>query len=640
MALSAVMTWPLVHNLSRAVAWPGDPFINIWILDWDWYATLHQPLSLFDATAFHPARYSLAYSENLYGVALLLFPLRALGAGPIAAYNIAMLLGYAFSGFAAYLLGQHVSGSRWAGIAAGVFYAFLPFRFTHASQVQHVWGGWLPLMLYLLLRYTEAPTWKRAGWFAAAFLMNGLTSIHALLFGSVAIAVTIAVERRRPRRLDRRRLAGGWGELVIATSLAILLLLPFLIPYLQVAKLYGMERSWEEVQRFSAMPSDWLATNTHNRLYRAFAHGSEPERWLFPGLLCLIVGAFGFRNRIAWLWIILGFIGSLGANTFFHRLLFEYVPGFRAIRVPARWAVIAYVGIAILVALGAARRPRLAPLIAIAFVIELWSAPFRWYMAQSDAPPVYRWVADTKPRAILELPIENDYAYTYMLRATEHRRPMLNGVSGFEPPEYSRLKAAATSETIPDTFIDEVRRMGADTIIVHADTMTANTLPWLKRELARQRLAFVNRFDNGIGGDWVFRLDGAASDDPRLAAFLDAKPSRNALPFGTMDYPPPGGFYADRASFVGWAMSPYGIREVNLLFNNGRICEKVNFFEDSDLQRLFPFYPATARPRWSREFDRRPPGVWENTDVQVEIVDGRGTRVRLENRFLTWRATR
>src|SRR5881628_3234124 len=84
-ALALLMTWPLARNLSTAVAYPGDPFINAWILDWDWYATLHQPLHLFEANAFYPAKDSLAYSENLYGIALLLFPLRALGAGALTA---------------------------------------------------------------------------------------------------------------------------------------------------------------------------------------------------------------------------------------------------------------------------------------------------------------------------------------------------------------------------------------------------------------------------------------------------------------------------------------------------------------------------------------------------------------------------
>ena len=169
--LAVAMTWPLAPNLGTAVAYPGDPYINTWILDWDWYATFHQPLHLFQANAFYPAKYSLAFSENLYGVALLLFPLRALGAGALAAHNVAILLGFAFSGFAMFVLGRMVSGSALAGVAAGVVYAFVPFRFTQLPHVQHVFAGWLPMMLAALLYYAARPTWGRAALFGAAFLI-------------------------------------------------------------------------------------------------------------------------------------------------------------------------------------------------------------------------------------------------------------------------------------------------------------------------------------------------------------------------------------------------------------------------------------------------------------------------------------
>src|SRR5437870_2590082 len=168
--LAIMMTWPLAPNINRAVAYPEDPYINTWILDWDWYATLHQPRHLFDANAFYPARDSLAFSENLYGIALLLFPFRAAGVPPVAAHNLGILTGFALSGFGAYLLGRLITGSAMAGVAAGVFYAFLPFRFTHLPHVQHVWGGTIPIMLTSLLWYSQKPSWRRASLFAAAFL--------------------------------------------------------------------------------------------------------------------------------------------------------------------------------------------------------------------------------------------------------------------------------------------------------------------------------------------------------------------------------------------------------------------------------------------------------------------------------------
>src|SRR5262249_55077772 len=44
------------------------------------------------------------------------------------------------------------------------------------------------------------------------------------------------------------------------------------------------------------------------------------------------------------LWVLLGFFGSFGLKFFFHRALYEMWPVFRSIRVPARWAMICYLG--------------------------------------------------------------------------------------------------------------------------------------------------------------------------------------------------------------------------------------------------------------------------------------------------------
>ena len=187
--LAILMTWPLAPRLNHVAADPSDPFINIWILDWDHYATFHRPFSLFDANIFYPTRDSLAFSENLYGIALLLIPFRAV-VSAVTAYNIAMLGGFAFSGFAAYLLGVRLTGSFIAGIAAGVFHAFVPFRFTHLPHVQHVFAGWIPLLLVTLLDSIDRPSWRTASLFGIVFLMNGLSNIHWLLFGSFAAAMT------------------------------------------------------------------------------------------------------------------------------------------------------------------------------------------------------------------------------------------------------------------------------------------------------------------------------------------------------------------------------------------------------------------------------------------------------------------
>jgi hypothetical protein len=615
-ALSIAMTWPLARILGRAVADPGDPLITIWILDWDFWATLHQPLQLFHANTFHPAKFSLAFSENLYGLAILLFPLRLLGVNPIVAHNIALLAGFAFCGFAAYLLGRRLTDCFAAGIAAGVFYAFVPFRFVHLSHLQHIWGGWLPMLLFALLWYADAPTRKRAIGVAAVFVMNGLTNIHYLFFGSFAIAVTAVL--LLPRR--------AWRELVVPMIVAFAILAPFLYPYFAAAQLYGMQRGSEEVWRLSATLADWLLPGL-----------GEPELKLYPGALALLITVSSFywvRNRakivLAWLWILIGVAGSLGLHFFFHEFLFGAVPGFRAIRVPARWAVIAYVGMSILIALfTAAMRWRwLRWLAVVAFVATLWQAPIRWYLLDPATPPVYEWLAKQHVSAIAEMPIVDDIGsdYASMLYATVHHQPMVNGISGFSPPVHSELARLSSETPISDAFVDALKRADVELVIVHPDrygARNAEIRAWLQRELDRGRMRYVARFDARTSADWVFSLRGGAGPRPQeLGVYLAGGATCTSSIAGVLENTKHG-------TFRGWVSSPNGIASVDLWFENRGVRHRAT---------LTPLPPQRCgQPvRFELTFPSRPSNIRRKTDVQVEVIDKRGRTAVLDDRWLPW----
>lgn len=623
--LSIVMTWPLAPNLGRAVADNGDPLIVIWVLDWDWWATFYAPLSLFHANTFHPARYSLAYSENLYGIALLLFPLRAAGVSAIEAYNIAMLAGFAFCGYAAWLLGRRLTGSFVAGLAAGVFYAFVPFRFIHLPHLQHVWGGWLPLLLVALLAYAEKPAWRRAALFAAIFGMNGLTNVHYLFFGGLATAVTAVILLPREQ----------WRRLLVALVAALAILAPFLYPYLIVAKLYGMQRSWEEVSRFSAVLQDWLPG------------ASEPERMLYPGGLSLLLAAAGLvASRRAWpkaalalLWVALGVLGSLGLNFVFHEFLYGAVPGFRAIRAPARWAVIAYIGMSVLIALFTAilaRRNRwVALIVPVVLAISLWRAPIRWYLLDPQPAPVYGWLATQDATAIAELPMDAlDSEYAYMLAATTHRKRTINGISGFAPPQRVELSRLANENSPGDGFIDALRSAGVELLVVHADRYGENAVgvqQWLRRELARKRLRFAGRFDAKLTSDWVFALDGGRGGPlPRdLDVYLAGGVVCTTGTSGLLEAP--AGEVQGAARFAGWASSPDGIATVDVWLANRRIRHQARIIPTSERR-----CPGPPPVRYELLLPFRPAGVRQETDVLIEITDRRGRTHRLEHRWFTW----
>ena len=552
LALSVAITWPLATHLSTTVPDLGDPLLNAWIVDWVCHALTHAPLSLFDGPMYWPARFSIAFSENMTGIALVVLPFHIAGLDALTVYNIALLLGFAFSGYGAWVLARVVTGNDVAALIGGVIHAFASFKIAHVQHLQIVWSGWLPLMLAALFVYWRRPSWRNAALVGGAFLMNGLTNIHWLLFGGLALALTIAFRRE------------GWRRLLVALGVASLLLLPILIPYQIVAEEYGARRTSFEARLGSAAPWHWLVGSSRNLVYGGFFESLRTdERELFPGVLALALCVFAlrgargraearptlgidiaigavavitafilirgritvgalsfagadvpgmlllvllyarFRPRIvglsreelsAGLWVAIGFLGSLGWYFFLHPFLFRVITPFRATRTPARWAVIAYVGIALLAAVGASRLKKKVAWALLALAVVDVAARVTWVQVPPVAP-VYEWVKREQPKAIVELPmIANGVPFAYLHAQTVHRVPLVNGTSGFETPAHERLRKLEEALQYNDELLQH-----AEVLVVH-EALLSEAQKAAVANLTRT-LEPVARF----GSDAVFR---------------------------------------------------------------------------------------------------------------------------------------
>ena len=558
LALTVAMTWPWAKHLYDTCADPGDPYLNSWILWWDFHGTFHDPLHLFDGNVFFPDKLSLAFSENNYGLALPLFPLFALGLRPLTAQGILTLLGFAFSGYGAFRLGRTLTGSTGAGWVAGVAFAFVPYRFGHLPHVNYLFAGWIPVLFEALVLFVRNRSRRRAAWLGAAFFLNALSVIHWFVLTLVPLAAVALVLAFRTGA-DRDR--AGWKRGAFALAVAGVALLPFLLPYQRAAKLYGFTRGVDETREYSAQLHDWMNADPRNRLWAGFSEFPTPgERALFPGLLLLVLPlaalllspaardvppvaregpppdpralrgfdaltlvagflalfaaspagihvrvagrevfratepwralaifavALGIRWWLAYpaalpfvragslresvrslrrpdailvgsLLAVLGFFGSFGVRFPFHRLLFETIFLFRSIRGPVRWAMVAYLGLAVLAGAGvlalaeawkrrrpAARTGAAFALACLALLFEDRAAPLDLYRGETDPDEVTRFLAKTPMTGgIVELPagtVEHGN-YRAMLRAADHGKPLVTAVSGFSSPIVSRIE--------------------------------------------------------------------------------------------------------------------------------------------------------------------------------------------------------
>lgn len=290
---TAVLTWPYVTRLRDAVVDPGDPYLISWILWWDYHQTFTDPIHLFHSNLFYPLRYTLAFSEHSYGIAMFFFPLFAMGARPLTVHAIAMFFGFVTCGYGAFRLARTLTGSNGAAWVAGIIFAFIPFRFGLMSQVAYLWSMWIPLVFEALVLFARARTKKRAVWLGVAFFMSGITTISWFTLSLVPFVVSAAILLTRHNTWRDREF---WRRGALALGLASLALLPFMLPYYIAARLYDFKRSIDEVKSWSAWPSHWLAAEPRNKLWHGMGDNlPDAARFrLFPGMLPILLSLAAF----------------------------------------------------------------------------------------------------------------------------------------------------------------------------------------------------------------------------------------------------------------------------------------------------------------------------------------------------------
>ena len=505
--LSLILTWPLFRDPRHVLYSWGDPVFQAWTLAWNWHAITTDPTGIFDANIFYPWHNTLAYSDHLFGQTLLVLPALALTGEGILANNLAVLLAFILSGFMMYLLVYDLTGSRAAGILAGVAYAFAPPRMAHLEHLHLLSMQWPPLILLCLRRMTLTTGKPRLWWGAglgAAFFIQGLSGIYVLYFTVVmlilagAVYVAFAMLERNRQLLSSILLAAA------ACAVAGVLLVPTLLPYLQVNEELRFEREVAEVSFWSAKRSDWLAASPDNRLWNQptadnFRH---IEQALFPGLALVLLALVGLtypgfrREKWVLLAIVIGAIilsfgltgWILGRETALpYRLFYDWLPGFKAIRVPARFGLLALVGLGGLAGLGVARiwqlaRPRIPSKFHLWSGISLFALGLAIFTLESisiidlpeplpveDVPPYYAWM-DENPAPTIELPMgEGEVASAWPnFWSMMHWNDVVNGYSGLVPPTYLEMRERMRAFPADGT-IELLQGIGVETVLIHED---------------------------------------------------------------------------------------------------------------------------------------------------------------------------
>jgi hypothetical protein len=406
-------------------------------------------------------------------------------AGPVAAYNALVLVGFLASALAAGGWAFELTKSRSSAVVAGLAFALAPFRVAQATlHVNAMLSPLIPFSMWQLERAFCGPerAARVAAWFSVAALLSlvGSGELHLALYGCMfwGAYLTLCL-LRAPSRAGMFLVPGatailGCGALAFAQHQWIL-----------APSVAAHGRSWTESAFFAPRLRD-LGVRTIS--WDDLEHFSYPGVAI-SGLAFLgVVKAHGRRRLVVFfmvavvvayaLALIPGLPGERAARAY------QLIPLLGYSRVPGRILIIACAALATLAALGVRSLPaparRWVAVLAVG-AISL-DAPTKAFVADAAAD-----VIPTVPPGsrLLHLPPFDPGHYSgsvYGFLAALHPGPMTGGYSPFVTPR--ARDAQATTQLLTKLPLDRClwKTMATTSrieyVVVHGALFGSNPLQW------------------------------------------------------------------------------------------------------------------------------------------------------------------
>ena len=253
----------------------GDARLNNYFLENIFQFLIGRSESLWHLPFFYPFPYVLGFSDNLFGSAPIYLLARILVGEPDTAFQLWFYAGYVTNYGAAWWALRRMGGGVWSSSVGALIFAFALPTTTHVGHAQLHYRFGIPLSIVFFAEYLNKGSLRSMLWAGMWFVWQFYAGIYMGFFTLlmlVAMLVGKAVDlllsrvggatapRIRPHRISSWGAQNSQERLFVALGLVLLLLLmiALLYPYLQVTRLYGAKRSWDEIASMLPKPESYL----------------------------------------------------------------------------------------------------------------------------------------------------------------------------------------------------------------------------------------------------------------------------------------------------------------------------------------------------------------------------------------------
>ena len=303
LACSLALHHRLLPQLTTATAgWTSsDSHQFVWWMTWLPWSIAHGENPLYTTYLHFPVGVNGMWNTPVPVLAALFLPV-TLTAGPVAAYDVAMVLGPVASGLALALALRVWVERWWPRAVAGLLYGFSPFAIAHTSvgHLNLVWAVLPPVLLWVvhaLLVVPEPRPWRVGVLAGLAFVVQtGIYTQTVALGAVVLLVVAVVLAVRFPARV------AGRAPAVLRATAACLGVYVVVCAYPLYLLLAGPGRPRSEIREAATTNADaanllvptsltWFQMRLAPLATELHTHSGEQGGYVGVALLAVVVAA-------------------------------------------------------------------------------------------------------------------------------------------------------------------------------------------------------------------------------------------------------------------------------------------------------------------------------------------------------------
>ena len=483
--------WPLFKNISSLIIDDYDGLMITWSLNRVVQNIPNFP-KLMEGNIFYPFKYSHAYSDAFITDGLIALPFIKLFEEPVTGFNINLVISQVLVLYFTFLFLSILCQNWILSFLLSLVFGFSQIRVHYLGHLQMFSLYWIPLAGFALMKFAKSSKFIYLFLFFIAFLCQTLNSF---LPGYFVIFLFLSLFLGDLK--IRKAVGNNLIYFLIGCFVTGIILFPIIRIYLTVSKTFSYVRPIQDVIHFSLSPEEIFTKFFSPTLILLFVTSlilyftseesiRSPRRWYSLTFLGVAVGSFIMALGPA-----LHFfgktlkIGSLPIPlpyAFFYYL----IPGFKGFRTPSRWIFMFGLGAICFIAIATekflkkkSKSIKILIYLLISVSLITFTKITKTYFkvpTENQYSEIYSWLEKQPGQVIIELPIyywgdlDLGKREVYrMLFSLKHQKKMVNGYSGFSPPEWEELVIYLRDSFPSKESILKIKGLKVDYLIVHED---------------------------------------------------------------------------------------------------------------------------------------------------------------------------